>query len=576
MESGIFNVCCCFSSHCPFTSPYQELDDSGIKVKGSTDRLNEGNSKVGDYKTLESPLLTDSSNEAMDESSIQDEDDTDSRSGKVKERNESRTSVYTVQSEVLVQRSSWQTASFAMAQASRPTTNLTVGLEGSSRSRKHSGVSRRMSTKKRSKKVSGIQVKSANIAIITADTKKKDVTTLEDKNVNQNVISQKGSQFNSDGKENKELTMSSIPPFQSLLGVFHRDEQDMEEKDKIKITQKTTADASNDSLDESDREDTTSCSIATSDISTDPSSDEEETNQQGQLNNTGNSAVKQTVQREKSFSKNPVKDGAINRYQKRKPDKGLSSSIPTDELSDTSSNEQDTAQRKNAPTQKKSDKSKIYDIPQKSDDRKDLSDTIKAESSQDSGVRNWLGNLKLTDGPDEKELHQSYEEFGLNEMSSPEDADQFEIDSNDSDLSFAERVSEESPEYGGKELKKPLHGPHEKNWASRNNIPVLNQELRNASPNLSCVDGSTVIGSCVTDASSGGDTITPEMSVSRAGQRNEEPGKKESGEEEPGNKEPGLEESGEEKQRVEEVVVVEEVKKKHGIVSKFKKKVWKK
>ena len=568
MESGIYRVCCCFSRHCPAHTSYIELDDSAIKVKSSNDRLNEGADNVGDYRTLEdTPLVAVSIHGEQEEEGF-----TGYQEG---QRGAAAVSGYNIQSEVLLQRSSWQSASFALAQASQlgRARNGISEFEGgsNSRSRKFSGVSRRTNSKINSRNKLGDhqntieksdEFVSENKEVRFEETKMQLMprtdNELSQKESDKMVLSNLGesTQADSDTNENNELPVSVMQPFLSLFGALKRSEKNSSES---KASHKECP---------SENEESTTSSIATSDISTDPSSDEEDTNKIILKKMRPSLKRKQSIPNRTEPIKKSEKAGVkeIKKYEEE------SSSIATEELSDTSNEE-------HSPPHRRINKVKSYD------NGAGFSGKMNLKNIEKAGIKDadlFVKNAKLEESLDAKELNRTYMDLGLDDLNSPEDPKQFDLDS-DSDLSFSGRTSDDNPEE--KTQEKPFKFSHHKNMIELRTVKsVKTQGTRKSgqvSPALSsCVEESTVVGSCVTGISSGGDTITPEMSVSRAGIR-ESVGEGLGGKQSEffndisSPREPEIvRKDAEANEFVEKPAGT--VKKKHGIVSKFKKKVWKK
>ena len=636
MLGNIYSGCCCFTRYYPRPT-YQELDDIEVKTnnQGEKDNLNKTAGADLDYRStvISNPSsssfeVEDSENEEIAKLSTdmyntnnlnnQFNENGSVTSKKTSGQEKTRApSAFTIQSDVSVQLSSWQSASFAMAQASvstagRKKSSSSVGLdsvEGESASSSLSGESHLEERNKKQGWVSPLgQLKeefnkgslgetgSIRLGIYTSltvnqklkDNKQSNISEnssirikvvgdrsqkaeeVEERNPNQGeaivlkdlemtIVEEGGStETDSPGILKNPLISPVMQPIKTILGVFSSCDQaepetPIETAGSAVVKEPETVEESeeNEVSSESDPGESSSYSIATSDISTDPTSEDEGNGIQEsffpELYQTAETVNFNKVTTAKRLSR---QNSWVGRYPVLKPEED-SSSIATDELSETTNDVSSTHNEEETPRSESeisessmSDYERLsgresdlevesleqeLDEPEFNDETKlnqeqleittdkDKLSKLEKETEEEPVPEGYYSNSFVRYDPNTNEFVR-YDDPELIETDGSMRAQRnsesiFQLES-DSNFSFPGRAAADE---GEKE-----EGEDEKE--EKEEEPVL--ELESPVPS-SCMDGSTIVGSCGTGvtASSGGDTM---LSVSRTGTRSEE-GKKKGG-----------------------------------------------
>ena len=637
MLGNIYSGCCCFTRYYPRPT-YQELDDIDVKTNAQGEKENL-NKTVGADLDYRSTVISNPSSSSFEvEDSEENEEiaklstdlyNTNNLNNQLNENGsvtskktpgQEKTrapSAFTIQSNVSIQLSSWQSASFAMAQASistagRKKSSSSVELdsvkEGESSSSSLSGephleeqnstlgrVSPLSQLKEKFKNDSLKETSSSGLGVYTSltvnqksndnkqssisekikismkgdgDRSQKAADAVQERQPNQGkvivpedlemtIVEEGGStETDSPGILKNPLISPVMQPIKTILGVFSSCDQ-AEPETPIESTvveePETVEEIEEDDVSsESDPGESSSYSIATSDISTDPTSEDEGNGIQEsffpELYQTAEPVNEVTTAKRLSRQ-----NSWVGRYPVLKPEED-SSSIATDELSETTNdvssahNEDETPRSGKLEDESEISESSMSDYeklsgresdleieslehemeePEFNDETKSNQEQLKVTIEQDkpSKLENETEGKPVPEGyysnsfvrydPNTNEFVR-YDDPELVETDGSMRAQRnsesiFQLES-DSNFSFPERTAADEV------------GKEEREDEEEEKEPVL--ELESPVPS-SCMDGSTLVGSCGTGmtASSGRDTL---LSVSRIGTRSEE-GKKKGG-----------------------------------------------
>ena len=637
MLGNIYSGCCCFTRYYPRPT-YQELDDIEVKTNNQEEKDNLNKTAGADLDYRSTVISNPSSSSFEVEDSEENEEiaklSTDlyntnnlnnqfNENGSVASKKTSgqektrAPSAFTIQSDVSIQLSSWQSASFAMAQASvstarRKKSSCSVGLdsvEGESASSFLSGESHLEEQNKKQGRVSplgqlkekfkigslgeksssrlglytSLTVKSkdnkqssipenSNISMKVDGDRSQKAEEVEERNPNQGeaivpedlemTIVEEGcsTETASPGILKNPLISPVMQPIKTILGVFSSCDQaepetPIETADSAVVEEPETVEeiGENEVSSESDPEESSSYSIATSDISTDPTSEDEGNGiQESFFPELYQTAVNfDEVTTAKRLSR---QNSWVGRYPVLKPEED-SSSIATDELSETTNdlssthNEEETPRSGRLEDESEISESSMSDYERLSGRESDLEiESLEQELDEPEFNDETKFNQEQLGMTTEKDKLSKFEKKtkeepvpegyysnsfvrydpNTNEFVRYDDPELIETDGSmraqrnsesifqlesDSNFSFPGRtVADEGEKEEGDEED------------DKEEEPVL--ELESPVPS-SCMDGSTIVGSCGTGvtASSGGDTL---LSVSRTGTRSEE-GKKKGG-----------------------------------------------
>ena len=627
MHSNIYQACCCFSSYYPY-SPYEELDDIKLKNSGEKENLNTIAGTGEEYRSTqisnpssssfeaevssENEEIAGLSNDLYNTNNLNNQTNANMARKDTTDQDKRAPSVYTIQSDVSVQLSSWQSASHAMAQASATTTGRKKRDSSAESLNKQRSRSSSIS-RKRSRNGSAVSTNKTHSATSLNEEKVEDsgryspLGKLEEATSSRlGLYKSLNEDTNSSSKDYAKIevevteNMAEEPPL-SRLKIKSRPEKDKFEetvvlKDYVEMTVVTEAESAEDNLppkvsksslispvmepikmllgvfsgdttktavgdieepdeieystSESDMEESSAYSVATSDISSDPTSDDGE-----DANNIQESffpELYETKDQNEDLTANILSVAATGKQAARRESWSSrypvvkqeedSSSIATDELSETTNELSSVHVEDQMSASSASDYENIsgrfsgLDVDSSDQAGEGLEEEM---VTLDQGQLDLFSEAELSaepeppsggqsNPPQEGYYSNSFVRYdpNTNEFVRYDDPELVETDGSmithrdhdslfqlgsDSNLSFPGRLAEEQPG----ELESPVPS--------------------------SCLDGSTIVGSCGTGVtvSSGGDTL-PDLSVSRAGMRKEG------------------------------------VKKKGGIVSRFKKKVLKK
>ena len=646
MLGNIYSGCCCFTRYYPRPT-YQELDDIDVKTntQGEKENLNKTVGADLDYRSTVISNPSSSSFEVEDSEENEEiaklstdlyntnnlnnqfNENGSVTSKKTPGQEKTRApSAFTIQSDVSVQLSSWQSASFAMAQASistagRKKSSSSVELdsveEGESSSSSLSGephLEEQNSTLGRVSPLGQLKEKfkndslketspsSSRLSLYTSLTVNQKSNDNKQSSISEKIsISKKGNGDRSpqaadavqerqpnQGKvivpedlemtivEEGESTETDSPgilknplispvmqPIKTILGVFSSCDQ-AEPETPIRSAgsvvveePETVEEIEEDEVSsESDPGESSSYSIATSDISTDPTSEDEGNGIQEsffpELYQTAEPVNFNEVTTAKRLSR---QNSWVGRYPVLKPEED-SSSIATDELSETTNdvssahNEDETPRSGKLEDESEISESSMSDYEKLSGRESDLeieslehemeepefNDKTKFNQEQLEVINKQDKPSKLENETEGKPVPEGYYSNSFvrydpntNEFVRYDDPELVETDGSmraqrnsesifqlesDSNFSFPGRTAADEVEKEGGEDEEE----------EKDEEPVL--ELESPVPS-SCMDGSTLVGSCGTGvtASSGRDTL---LSVSRTGTRSEE-GKKKGG-----------------------------------------------
>lgn len=635
MLGNIYSGCCCFTRYYPRPT-YQELDDVDVKAHNQGEEENLNKTAVGAELDYRSTVISNPSSSSFEvEDSEENEEivklstdlyninninnhfnENGSASSKKKsEREKTRApSAFAIKSDVSVQLSSWQSASFAMAHASVSTVGRKksscldidsaeeVQSVCSSLSEEHHLEEERSGRasplgqlgqlrKKFSESSFGETLKSSlTMNQKLRETKQSDNNIMKD---NEDEFKPQPQEEEADQEEEERAShrvasVANLPedlemtiveenvdtdtdspgilknniispvmqPIKTFLGVFSSCDQAEpetpmetvgcvaeEEPETVEEIEKNEVGSS-----ESDPEESSSYSIATSDISTDPSSEDDRAGiqesffpelYQTQATKTTNHSEVESI----TAKRLTRQDSWVGRYPVLKPDED-SSSIATDELSETTNDVSSSQMPRSGQSdledemsvssvsdyERLSGRESDLEIESSGKEEPEFNDESRINQKQELGAMTEKGLLsKLERKSEIEQVPEGYYSNSFvrydpntNEFIRYDDPELVETDGSmraqrnsesifqlesDSNFSFSGRTAAEEEEEGEKEEE-----------------PVL--ELDSPVPS-SCMDGSTIVGSCCTGvtAGSGGDTL---LSVSRTGTGSEE-GKKKGG-----------------------------------------------